>query len=136
MATKKSTDRVPRYKTKEGEYLRVGDDEDNYYLVWITTLDNDYGPEEGMYLGEGSEFDTMSKPADRDMRESWIAHHAARNLSDSRARNGRFLFNTRAKAMLALKEANRALHADEKPWPHWAVEAKANGWMPPKGWKP
>jgi len=23
-----------------------------------------------------------------------------------------------------------------KPWPQWAVQAKAAGWTPPKGWKP
>ena len=138
MATrkKKPVNRVPKYKTDEGEYLAVGDDGGDFYIAWITVLDDDYGPEEGQCLGESTEFDKMDRPTERDMRESWIAHHAAKNLCDSRNRSGKFLFDTRTKALMALKEANRALHADEKPWPDWAVQANAHGWKPPKGWKP
>lgn len=44
-------------------------------------------------------------------------------------------------AKLALREISVALKAGakgalKKPWPAWALEAKAAGWKAPKGWTP
>lgn len=35
----------------------------------------------------------------------------------------------------ATKQAQSEEDAD-RPWPEWAETARANGWKPPKGWRP
>lgn len=43
-----------------------------------------------------------------------------------------------AEFLKAMRGAAKAAHAeyDGIPWPDWAVKAQAEGWKPPKGWKP
>jgi len=50
---------------------------------------------------------------------------------DSKARALQYRNHMRA----ALKAA-QAEFAGGAPWPDWARDAAANGWVPPKGWKP
>jgi len=51
-------------------------------------------------------------------------------------------WETHTAAARALKIAKAAIQAavseaeNGKAWPAWAIQAKAAGWKPPKGWKP
>lgn len=124
-----ATKRQKRYKTAEGDYLTV--DYDNYShaynIGWFLKEDQ----EVGSLLGENLE---------NDSREDWedrVATLAVQPLSEYRASNqGAFCFETETAAKRALNVANAALFAGEKPWPEWAILAKAAGWKPPEGWKP
>lgn len=52
---------------------------------------------------------------------------------------GGFSFESRELVKRAMGEAKAALKALKEggdPWPEWARIALANGWRPPKGWKP
>ena len=49
-----------------------------------------------------------------------------------------WVWETTAQAKKALAVARLALKnfRADAPWPAWAVQAKAAGWKPPKGWMP
>lgn len=59
-----------------------------------------------------------------------FSHHVYGFVADTKSDMARFkrVCNT------ALK-AERAKRRDV-PWPEWAIKATAEGWKPPKGWKP
>lgn len=57
----------------------------------------------------------------------------------TRKSEGTMLFETKSDATKALRAARAALRAAKSatnPMPAWAIKASAEGWKPPKGWKP
>jgi len=113
------------YICEDGDYLAV-DERDVYYIGWYLADDGDFG----QYVGEHE----PPTPSDKDEWEAKIAYDAIKPYADGTDCRG-FYFGTKRKAFHALYAANRALNKDV-PWPEWATKAKAEGWKPPKGWKP
>lgn len=88
------------------------------------------------------ELDDKTKDEDR----SWVVSNlvASQESPSGRNRDG-FYWDTESKARKALAKVKAAIKADAaaqkalkagKPWPEWAVKAKAEGWRAPKGWMP
>ena len=128
VTTTKKTQRIPRYKDKDGMYVDIFDDYDGIYLAWTN------GEDEGARLGEESGNDYEVK-ATRD------ALHELMNTKTGyvyRGRTGVFLFEDERTAVEAKRLVNAALWnmQNNKPLPDWARKAVAEGWSPPKGWKP
>ena len=65
------------------------------------------------------------------LAEAAICDSGVNCSSSSRA----FVFESERDARRALRAARAAVKAG-KVWPEWATTAVANGWSPPKGWKP
>jgi hypothetical protein len=107
-----------------------------HYIAWVDTTDG----EEGARLGE-------SRYTERDLAsaspENWV-HIKATLVAEQtagvivpRERWRNFQWERAADAKAALRAIRAALRdKSSKPWPEWAVKAKAAGWVPPKGWKP
>lgn len=93
---------------------------------FIVAWDNDGYP--GLALGE--EYD--------DDPEHVAANAAAASLGTHARRIDVMVWDTKSDAMKALRAARAAVKAVKsgKPMPPWAVTATAEGWKPPKGWKP
>jgi hypothetical protein len=76
---------------------------------------------------------------DRDERVELEAMHKAALLTAGaqKDRDG-FHWPSERAARSALSSINAAARAARagKPWPDWAIKARAAGWKPPKGWKP
>lgn len=101
-----------------------------YYLQWFIAETGDLGG----YLGQSDDEGTGNPPHDRAEWDGWAASHALRAMG---AKNGRwgFVWHSRKEAEAALRVAKQAMKAD-RPMPDWAVKAAAEGWKPPKGWRP
>lgn len=119
-----------RYVTDEGDYLVAEESQDGYWRIWWHIAE--WG-DAGGCVGEAELPD--EPPKSKDGWETWQAARYVRDLADGRDETG-FYFETKKKAQVALKAANEGLHSGEAPWPAWALQAKAAGWTPPKGWKP
>jgi hypothetical protein len=82
-----------------------------------------------------------SKLIDDDEDVLKLAYEAAKPFADGhRPRHG-FIFHTESRAKKAAAAVRAAFKADAakqagKPLPEWAQKASAEGWKPPRGWKP
>ncbi len=43
---------------------------------------------------------------------------------------------SRAKQARSIARMIQKQFESNRPWPEWALKAKAEGWKPPRGWKP
>lgn len=111
--------------------------------MWIEMYEECGG--ESYYLGwcDSGDADGDCKVGEEDHapeHETIVATLAPLVNGDSIRRDpgGAFLFERRTDATKALAMLNAALLAEKagRPWPSWALEAKAAGWKPPKGWTP
>jgi hypothetical protein len=115
--------------------LQIYEEQYVFRIQWYFPDVDDFGAT----LGESdfTEEDLKKlKPEDED-RDHIVATIAA-GKTPSVQKNGRgFFWDTSAAAKKALVAIRAAIKSDDGgPWPEWAIKAKANGWTPPKGWKP
>lgn len=103
----------------------------SYRISWSEDGD------EGLILGPGLLQEFSDKP---EMADTVCAVSAIRAMPDDARRldGGVWLWESEAKAKKALKVARDAMkvHESKIHWPEWAKHALAEGWKPPKGWKP
>lgn len=112
----------------------LGLDEDRlgWSIIWV--IDGDIGGT----LGEDIYTDQQLAKAKFDDWEH-IAATIAVSKTEGVERLGShgYYWETKGDAMKALRAAKAAIKdKSKKPWPEWATKAVANGWKPPKGWKP
>jgi hypothetical protein len=109
-------------------------DERNYVsrIGWWIAEDGDFG----LFLGN-IELSTLD-----DASETRAACDAIRSLPQAlqpmNIQNDEWEWDSRTAATKALRTARAAMKlvAENRPLPAWAATALANGWKPPKGWKP
>lgn len=95
-----------------------------YYIAW----GDDDGP--GLCLGEGGPGEAGDHAAATD---------AARRIGDPyKGQLGRLEWSSESTVRKALRAAKAAVEVWQAgvPLPDWAIKAQAEGWAPPKGWKP
>ena len=111
-------------------------------IVWWLADDDDHGA----ILGEifFTQEDLDSEP-DQETRDHIAASLAVQALNPERGTTAyrSFFWERRSDAVKALAVAKAAIKADRlqgkeehRGWPSWALTALANGWTPPKKWKP
>jgi hypothetical protein len=123
---------MKKYKTAEGDYLSLVEEYNgSIRLAWYIA---EWGMV-GSYIGDAKQ-DRVVDPKNKDDWEVWLADQAVKPFSERLDPDGGFSFVSVAQAKRALAAANQALLSGEAPLPEWAAIAKANGWTPPKGWKP
>ena len=115
----------------------IYEDHYQYRIAWFL------GDEDGEMgvLGEGRERFTQ-KQLDKAPPESWErikAHLVLQQMKDETREcdtTGYYWESVSAakKALVLIRTALR--DKSNKPWPQWALEAKAAKWTPPKGWTP
>lgn len=105
-----------------------------YFLAW-------YFPEEGdigATLGESEYTEEQlarAKPNDWEHVKATIT--ASRTDGVERCGSDGYRWQSKTKAQAALRAINAAIKdRASKPWPDWAVKAKAAGWKAPENWKP
>jgi hypothetical protein len=119
-----------------------------YSLQWYLEEDGDLG----LTLGEGETHESLSKMDKAITRRGTVGEdpdgkveHAVTTLAAWKhegmhlAPQGQgFYWESKKGAAEALRLVKVAIKElkDNKPWPEWAKQAAANGWKPPKGWKP
>lgn len=93
---------------------------------WGVAWDDEGCP--GLWLGEKAN-DAEHKAATAAARQ--VGRHP-------KASDQPLVWETYSEATKALRAARAAVKAvrDKRPWPKWAIKAKAEGWRPPRGWKP
>lgn len=109
---------------------------DGFRIAWWLEGDDDFG----LYVGESISDDVENGS---EKQECIVAENAARKTKGVQFDNNNlcFYWETISNARAALREINAALNAFRAnrvnlPWPDWAIKAKADGWKPPKNWKP
>ena len=106
---------------------------DHYYLTWFIVEDEDYGAT----IGEREYTKDLEKATDPEAIEEIALGLTAKGLADGRDTWGYYWETVSgAKAALRAVKLREKTLSDERPLPEWAVTAAANGWKPPKGWKP
>jgi hypothetical protein len=92
----------------------------------------------GGLLGQSREDGLGPAPSGIDDWEQWAACKAILDAYPDVERDREsFIWSTESSAKKALRIAKASLKGgQEKPMPEWALKALANGWKPPKGWKP
>lgn len=105
-----------------------------YQIGWFLPDEGEIGG----ILGEGVEPTKASvlKAKDRGDREHEAAGLAASQTSGVRWIHAGYFWGSRADANKALRAVKAALTNLDDPWPEWAIKARAEGWKPPKNWKP
>ena len=96
-----------------------------------------YFPDEGEFgamIGEDLGILEQPEPGDKDDREHWVVTRAIKATDPERDDRG-FFWESRMQALGASILGVAILKSDVR-WPEWAIQAKAAGWTPPKGWKP
>lgn len=103
-----------------------------YKVVWWIEVDPGKDYEYGAELGDAHPHDPQSKDAHD------ISSRAAFAASPPDVIRGGYHWESKARAAVALREANAALKVAQSkvPLPDWAQKALAAGWKMPKGWKP
>lgn len=120
---------MKQIKDSEGYQLLVDDsDECAYRIGWA---DPDSG-EINLHVGETTQ--PKDAPAQPDKWLAWIAHRVANQSAEGRESDGSFYWPTVRAARQALAAISLAVQSG-KPWPEWAIKAKAAGWKAPKRWK-
>lgn len=116
-------------------YLVV-DDRDGRNWQWRLSW---YIPEDEDLGGSLGEFDyTELQKLDPDDHDGLAAYRAVEAIEGVEKDSGGFYWDSRGKALAALRIAKAAIKAgaDSRPLPDWATKALAAGWKAPKGWKP
>lgn len=90
----------------------------------------------GGILGQDEDDGLGESPTDTEEWEHWIASKTARSFEPAHSVGTGFVWDNEAHAKKALKAIRVALKAGNKPVPDWATKALAEGWKPPKNWKP
>ena len=120
------------------DHLMIDDaDSYAYRIVWYLAEEQDYGA----VLGEGGVHPTredLEKIEDFEDRTTALCDIVAGESSGVQHDDKGYCWESRSAAQTALRSCNAAMKqlASGKPWPEWAMKAKAAGWKPPKGWKP
>lgn len=107
----------------------IDDGRYKYRLGWFAD------GEEGGWLGQDPRDGKGTPPVDRDSWEHWAASKAVGELTSTERDVSGFYWESDKAARFALRAAKLALK-HKRPLPSWAKTAIANGWKPPKGWKP
>ena len=110
----------------------VDDGEYHWRLQWFFPDDDDIGAILGdeLYTEE-----QLNKNKSEDREHILATITASRTVGVEHDRNG-FAWQSKKDATNALRAIKAAMKSDQPPWPEWAVKAKAEGWTPPKNWKP
>jgi hypothetical protein len=102
-----------------------------YNDYFIAFVDEDWG-DPGFVFGDDPG-DDLECVHFTNAIQSYVDEHSVElHRTDMRPKT----FGYKKDATAAMKRAREALRHIEKPWPEWAVKAKAEGWKPPKNWKP
>ena len=119
-----------RYVTDDGDYLDVSDNGAYYVIAWFCA------DETGTIVGEDRPRTTEARVLHDALVEFCKANPDSAYLPGQV--DSAFTFDTELVASKALRVANAALIAwrDGVKLPAWAKKATAEGWKPPKGWRP
>jgi hypothetical protein len=125
--------RIPKFRTKSGEYLALqhpSGRDNKVYIAWFLPEEGDFGLVAGQ--GEGS--------ADLDENSKTVCDTLAKHFADRGWKHKlgtAYSFESEKYAAEALRLCNVALHcaSEQKPLPDWAAKAIAEGFTPPRGWK-
>jgi hypothetical protein len=114
--------------------LSLIEDPRNYCWRIAWTFDG----EEGAILGEcGGYTDADLAKAKTDDWDHIAATVAASKTAGVERDERGYYWESRKDAQAALRACKASVKdKSSKPWPDWAVKAKAAGWKPPKNWKP
>jgi len=118
-----------RWVDDDGEGAWVGQDHATSILVLRTKLDSARAEQRQ----EDYEYLCVELAAQR-----WAQGYAAGIVAGEQG----YIIASKARAlqfrnqMRATRKSAQAEFAAGTPWPDWARSAAANGWVPPKGWKP
>lgn len=130
--SKVKTQRIPRYKDADGQYLDVAYLHGQYYIAWWIPEDSDFG----LFLANRT---TKAE----DGEETFIAIRTCVGFFslkklDLPKEGHDFVFESERQARECLRIINAELHwwRSKKPIPDWAKMALSQGWKPPDGWKP
>lgn len=104
-----------------------------YRIGWFLSEDGDFGA----MIGETKYTEAqIAKMTDREDHECALAYLAALKTDGYRVDWRGLIWESRSAAQKALRAIKAAIANADHPWPEWAVKARAEGWTPPKGWKP
>ena len=120
---------MKQIKDSEGNLLMVDDcDEYRIRIGWQVDDGEIY-----CYIGDSPH--PKVAPTNPDEWLNWIACEVATaDKAADKDRDGYFWESLKS-ARAALAAISLAVQSG-KPWPEWAVKAKASGWKAPKGWAP
>jgi len=124
----------------KADKLVVDEIDGEWRIVWWLD-DDDHGAILGEILYTQEDLD---REPDQETRDHIAASLAVQALGPERGTAYRsFFWEQRSDAVKALAVAKAAIKADRllgkeehRGWPSWALTALANGWTPPKKWKP
>ncbi len=106
----------------------------------LTLLETNRGYEIGWFDPSDGEFGLMLSGREVKDPESNAAIQAIKLLDTDAPQvcriTGSWLWESKPKAQIALRVAKAAIAALQSNMPDWAAKAVAEGWKPPKGWKP
>jgi len=106
-------------------------------MVWWLADEEDYGATVGDSVTTGLPKEEDVLPENLDW---YYVEVAARTIcaKAQRGQYGGYIFESRSAAERALRQVRARVKflRDKRPWPTWAIEAQAQGWTAPKGWKP
>ena len=131
---KKTTQRIPRYKDKDGYYVGIFEDRGEIFLAWTSD-----GYDEGARLVEvcdrgaaGGAYIIVQEENKAIIEALESANYAYKD------RDGVYIIESIHVARKAKRLVNAVLWnmQNKKPLPDWAQKAIAEGWSPPKGWRP
>ena len=127
----------------ELDRLEVTDGPQGYYLRWWLPEEDDYGAT----VGESGTEPTRTKDIDIEWYTAEVVCFRCLKATPdsdtfgldkqgfwwtSKSKANKVLAQIRAETKVALQAKGES----GAEWPEWAITAKANGWKPPKGWKP
>lgn len=120
--------------------LVVTEDHYMYRIVWMIAED-DFG--EGAMLGQGPEHKWKEErlescKGNKDMEWEHVMATITAGKSPGVEHDAQgYYWESSSAATKALTMIRAQLKdKSKKPWPSWALEAKAAKWTPPKGWTP
>ena len=108
-----------------------------YRIGWFLTEDDEFGAMLGDHRYTEAELAKMTSGDDRDCALAYLAAIKTEGVQQGRYNGSDCLWwESRSAVTKALRAIKAAVANADHPWPEWAVKAKAEGWTPPKGWKP
>lgn len=112
--------------------LQVVDHRRGYAIAWVED------GEEGAYIGEFKGMTEKESRKGRDARECYLAELVVSQIKSGHqyVAGHLYVWERKSDAEAVRKAINAALKADAETMPEWAAKALAEGWKPPKGWKP
>ena len=111
--------------------LSINETDRGFSIGWYDSVDGDFG----LMLSDRDEDETDLETI---AAVKAISAMKTKPLYDSQV--GQWVWDSARQAGAALRVAKEAIKLAQskkfKPMPPWAVAALAEGWKPPKGWKP